>query len=367
MDNKTEIRLNPQVSLYYKNMNPVKANQPKKLEHYDFKRKSLPEQTVFTFVHLSDPHLYSPGDVGLREILNKRIYGLFSWHLHRGREHRGEVLSALLDDMRSEMPDHIVITGDLTHLGLPKEFLVAEKFLRSLGPPSKVTVIPGNHDTYIETAWEQTFRLWADYMASNADDHNLPGPGKGLHAAFPTLRVHKGIALIGVSTAQPTPPFFATGSIGKMQLNRLENILIETRRRGLLRVILMHHPPISGAVSRRKRLTDQDAFQELVAIHGADLILYGHTHHISSGHLKTPHGRVLALGVPSATAIGRIPSRRARYHFFSLTQNTDRLELFLSVRVYSSTRGRFVDEDMGQIELPEQIGWDASRWSQEKL
>jgi 3',5'-cyclic AMP phosphodiesterase CpdA len=347
-------------------MNYVKPKQTKNLDHDVISRKILSEHRGFTFVHLSDPHLFSPGNVRFRDILNKRIYGYFSWYLHRGREHCDGVLSALLDDMRALMPDHIVVTGDLTHLGLPKEFLMAEKFLKSLGTPSKVMVIPGNHDTYIDTGWEQTFGLWLDYMASDADCQDFPKTGKGLHAVFPTLRVRKGVALIGVSTAHPTPPFFATGSIGRMQLKRLEDMLIETQRRELVRVVLIHHPPIPGAVSWRKRLTDQKAFQELVAQHGADLILYGHTHHISSGDLKTPQGRVLSLGIPSATAIGRTPGRRARYHFFTLTQITDRLELFLSVRVYSSTMERFVDEDMRQIELPRPTGGDASCWSPEK-
>jgi 3',5'-cyclic AMP phosphodiesterase CpdA len=358
--------LSSQVSLYYKTMNSVKPNQSKNFDHDVFERKLLPEQRLFTFVHFSDPHLFLPGDVRLRDILNKRMYGYFSWYLHRGREHRDEVLSALLGDMRAVMPDHIVITGDLTHLGLPNEFLMADKLLKSLGPPSKVMVIPGNHDTYIETAWEQTFGLWSDYMASDAECHDIIGTGEGLHAVFPTLRVRKGIALIGVSTAHPTPPFFATGSIGRIQLKRLKNILIETRRRGPVRVVLIHPPPIPGAVSWRKRLTDRQGFQALIALHGADLILYGHTHHISSGKLKTPHGRVLSLGIPSATALGRTASRRARYHFFNLTQNTDRLELFLSVRVYSSTKKRFVDEEMRQIELPRQTGMDASCGCPEK-
>lgn len=327
-------------------MNFVKPNQQEIVEH-----KILPGNKVFTLAHFSDPHLFSPGNVRLREILNKRLYGYFSWRLHRGREHRGEILSALLEDIHFAVPDHIVITGDLTHLGLPKEFLMAKKLLESLGPPSRVTVIPGNHDTYVATAWEHTFHLWSDYMASDADHQVFPGSEKDLRTLFPTLRVRKGIALIGVSTAKPTLPFFATGSIGKMQLKRLENILIETKHRGLLRVILIHHPPIPEAVSRRKRLTDQFAFQKLIARHGADLILYGHTHHISSGYLKTPFGRVMSIGVPSASAFGRTAQRRARYHFFSLIQNKGRLKLFLSVRMYSSTKGRFVDEGRRQITI----------------
>ena len=334
----------------------VKPNQPEIFKRHVSERQPLPGHKVFTLVHFSDPHLFSPGGVRLRDILNKRLYGYLSWYLHRGREHSAKVLSALLKDLKSDVPDHIAITGDLTHLGLPKEFLMAGEWLRSLAPPSKVTVIPGNHDTYVAMPWEHTFRLWSDYMASDADHRVSNGSGKDMRIVFPTLRVRKGIALIGVSTAKPTPPFFATGSIGAMQIKRLENILIETRRQGLLRVILIHHPPISGGISRRKRLTDQAAFQKLIALHGADLILYGHIHHISSGYLETPLGKVLAIGVPSVSALGRNARCRARYHFFSLIKNKDRLELLLSVRVYSSTERRFVDEGKRQITLPQQTG-----------
>ncbi len=60
--------------------------------------------------------------------------------------------------------------------------------------------------------------------------------------------------------------------------DQLENILDETRRRKLVRVVLIHHPPVPGIVSRRKGLADQTAFQSLLARHGAELILHGHTH-----------------------------------------------------------------------------------------
>lgn len=333
----------------------AKIDQSKIFERLDFEHKFLPGHKLFTLAHLSDPHLFSPNGVRVRELLNKRLYGYLSWRLHRRYEHCDEVLSALLVDVRSAEPDHIVLTGDLTHLGLPGEFLMARKLLRSLGPPSKVMVIPGNHDTYVTSAWEHTFGLWSDYMASDPDHQASPGAaagaGKDLLTIFPTLRVRNGIALIGLSTAMPTPLFFAVGRIGKAQMKKLENILSETRRRGLLRIVLIHHPPLSGAISWRKRLTDQAAFQALLKRQGAELILYGHTHYTSSGHLETPFGRVLSIGVPSASALGRTEQRRARYHLFHLMQNDDRLELFLSVRVYLPVEQRFVDGGSQRIIL----------------
>jgi 3',5'-cyclic AMP phosphodiesterase CpdA len=307
---------------------------------------------VFRLAHLSDPHVISSSGVRLRELLNKRVYGYLSWHLRRHAEHRDEVLAALREDLAFTDPDHIALTGDLTHLGLPSEFLEAQALLQSLGPPSKVMVVPGNHDAYVATAWERTFRLWSDYMASDADQDS-PRTGKeDPRAGFPTLRVRGDIALIGVSTAYPTPPLLAIGSIGKGQLEKLSRILDETGRRRLVRVVLIHHPPVPGAVRWRNRLTDQEAFHALLARHGAELILHGHTHRTCSGHLETPWGRVSVIGVPSASALGRTARRRARYHLFRLMRTAGALEMLLTVRAYSPTEQRFVEEGEQRVPLP---------------
>ena len=71
------------------------------------------------FAQLSDPHLTSLQRVRWRQLMNKRVLGYLSWHRKRRAEHRGEVLDALLCDLRQTQPEHIVITGDLTHIGLP--------------------------------------------------------------------------------------------------------------------------------------------------------------------------------------------------------------------------------------------------------
>jgi 3',5'-cyclic AMP phosphodiesterase CpdA len=307
---------------------------------------------VFRLAHLSDPHLISPSGVRVGELLNKRVYGLLSWHLHRHAEHRDEVLAALREDMQAAKPDHVVLTGDLTHLGLPGEFLEARALLRSLGPPSKVMVVPGNHDAYVATDWESTFHLWADYMASDADRDPPRAGTEDPRNFFPTVRVRGAIALIGVSTAYPTPPFLATGSIGKVQLEKLAGILDETRSRRLVRVVLIHHPPVPGAVRWRNRLTDQEVFHALLARHGAELILHGHTHRTCRGHLETPWGRVSVIGVPSASALGRTVHRRARYHLFRLIRSAGGFEMFLTVRVYSPTERRFIEEGEQRVVLP---------------
>jgi 3',5'-cyclic AMP phosphodiesterase CpdA len=332
-------------------MKIVKPDRSEIFEGHALQQTVSPEPGEFTLAHLSDPHLSSLKDVKVRDLLNKRAFGYLSWKLRRHAEHHDEVLAALLNDMRSTKPDHIAVTGDLTHLGLPGEFQEALKLLRSLGSPSRVTVIPGNHDAYIATAWGRTFQLWSDYMASDVV-RGSPRVEKNCSSFFPILRIRGGTALIGVSTAQPTLPFLAVGSIGKPQLRRLENILVETRQRQLLRVLLIHHPPVSGAVSWRKRLTDHAAFQTLLARHGAELILHGHTHRTSLCHLEMPWGRVFAVSAASASAVGRTARSRARYHLCRLIPNAGAWNLILSVRVYSSIDRRFVEESEHRQPLP---------------
>jgi 3',5'-cyclic AMP phosphodiesterase CpdA len=322
--------------LYSGNMVNVKREKPG--------RSGVHPASVFTLAHLSDPHLSSPEGAHLSEFLNKRISGYLSWWLHRRHEHRGEVIEALERDLAATGPDHIVITGDLTHLGLPNEFQMVEKWLRSLGPPGRVTLVPGNHDAYIGTPWDETFGLWADFMSSDAGE-NPAGAHAPAENAFPILRIRRDVALIGLSTAHPSPLFFAIGGVGRGQMQKLEKILEETGRRGLMRIVLIHHPLTPGLVSWRKRLTDAAELRAVLARQGAELVLHGHGHRFALTHLDTPDGPVTALGVPSASALGRKQGRRARYHLCEVTRNAEKWDLSVSVRRYSISRDRFLKTD----------------------
>ncbi len=302
------------------------------------------ETTSFTLAQLSDPHLSSLIGVRIGDLLNKRVLGYLSWYLRRRAEHRGEVLSALVRDLRAVGPDHIVVTGDLTHVGLPSEFRQAREWLDSLGTPSDVTVIPGNHDAYVTTAWDRTFALWTPYMVSDQT-----GTHRNAQAVFPSLRVRGSAALIGLSTARPSAPFLAVGSLGSDQLRKLEQILEETSRRGLCRILLIHHPPFAGTVAWRKRLTDGASLRTVLARHGAELVLHGHTHRTSLAQMETASGSIQAIGVPSASARGRRPGRRAQYHLYRVTRTGQGWDVKVSVRGYSSADERFIAEGDTQL------------------
>ncbi len=307
-------------------------------------------ENTLVLAHISDPHIASMGDIRARQLLNKRLYGYLKWKLHRGAEHLAAILLALQDDLIQTHPDHIAVTGDLTHLSLPTEFRKARQWLQSLGSPTQVTVIPGNHDAYVKTDWDLSFAHWTDYMLSDdtqvGDDFAL-----NIGSIFPSLRVRGRIALIGVCTAQPTLPYLAVGSVGTVQMQKLKAILARTGEQRLFRVLLIHHPPAIGTVSWRKRLKDAAALRSLLASYGAELILHGHAHHTAQSYLEGPHGRIPVVGAPSASALGRTRRRRARYYIYRISSATNGWDIGLSVRIYSPDKNRFIPESENQLSL----------------
>src|ERR1044071_8123631 len=104
---------------------------------------------MFTLAHLSDPHLGPLPKVKFRELFSKRIMGYANWKVRRRGRHDMATLANLTLDMLSQAPDHIACTGDLAVIGLDAEFTPARLFLEKLGDPQLVSLVPGNHDSYV--------------------------------------------------------------------------------------------------------------------------------------------------------------------------------------------------------------------------
>ena len=230
-------------------------------------------------------------------------------------------------------------------------FRKVRQWLHSLGPPSQVTVIPGNHDAYVQTAWDPTFAQWLDYMATDAAEPPGAEGTNSFSAIFPSLRILGMVALIGVSTARPSAPLLAIGTVGAAQLEKLAEILTKTGKQGLFRVVLIHHPPGPATVTWHKRLTDGDAFRQVLAQRGAELLLHGHAHRTSVTHVQTPSGIAPAIGVPSASAYSHEAKRRARYHLYRLSSNARGWDVCLTVRGYSIEKDRFTQEHNSKLQI----------------
>jgi 3',5'-cyclic AMP phosphodiesterase CpdA len=265
---------------------------------------------AFRLAHLSDPHLPPMPTASFRDLAGKRALGYLNWTRNRHKYHRREVLDALVADMQGQQPDHIAITGDLVNLALEAEFKPAHAWLESVGAPDHVTVVPGNHDAYVRVTRHHFASTFGDYLRGDRADGN---------AHFPFLRRRGPVALIGVSSAVPTPPLMATGWLGHAQLQALERILADLSTEGRFRILLVHHPLHSDA--RAKRLTDSHRLLALLARHGVELILHGHDHIHSTMWFDGPNGKIPAIGVPSASALARKHYPAAAYNLFSIERD----------------------------------------------
>ena len=301
------------------------------------------QPTGWVLAHCSDPHLARPELLRPRDFLGKRLFGWLRWQLKRRREQDEGLLTTLADDLQRMRPDHIAVTGDLTHLGLPGEGAAAGAWLRTLGPADRVTVVPGNHDRYVAGDWRQSFAAWLPSLRGDEPQSaNEPLP-LDLAALFPTLRLRPPVALIGCSTAVPTAPHLASGTLGPGQLARLDSLLDQLAGQRLCRVLLIHHPPVTNAVSWRRGLTDAHALQALIARHGVELVLFGHTHRTITTTLPGPHGPIPVLGAPSVTARRGPEGRRSRYFLYTVRRTARGWAIHQRERRFAGEQGAFVD------------------------
>lgn len=278
---------------------------------------------MFTLAHLSDPHLGPLPPARFHQLLSKRLLGYINWYRRQG-VHRSDALDAIVADLRAQAPDHIAVTGDLVNLALPAEFTHALAWLRGLGEPADVSVIPGNHDAYVPQWGGEGFRLWTDYMRSDARGAEFL---ESASTRFPYVRVFGDVALVGTSTARATAPFVAAGRLGRAQIGRLEAALAALGAAGLTRVLLIHHPPLPGMAGWRRGLHDARALRGVLERVGAELVLHGHQHRFTLNWLSWSGGTIPMVGAPSASAAASAtrPSGHgkppAAYHLYRIERD----------------------------------------------
>jgi 3',5'-cyclic AMP phosphodiesterase CpdA len=284
---------------------------------------------TFTLVHMSDVHLAPITGLHVRHWNTKRALGLLNWHRGRRHVHRAQFADLLAADAVAQAPDHIAVTGDLANLGLPGEYARAREWLQGLGDPKRVSVVPGNHDIYSgRIGAASCLEAWAPFMRNSeswTDDEAV---------RFPYVRIQGPVALIGLNSAIPTPPFVAAGRLGEAQIAQLAAALERLGEAGLIRVVLIHHPPLPGQAPPRRALQDASRLADVLDRCGAELVLHGHNHREMLSW-RTHSGRgIPVLGVASASAArAHKDEPMAQYYLLRLRREDG------AVRIHCETRG----------------------------
>lgn len=264
-----------------------------------------------TLAHLSDAHIGPLPQPRRHELVGKRLTGYLNWTRARVHAHDMSLLAALVADMKAQRPDHIAMTGDILNIGLKAEYPLARAWLETLGAPQEVSFVPGNHDAYVKRTLPDLAASFAPWTKGDRGE-----------TTYPYLRLRGNVALVGLSSGVPTPPFIASGRLGRGQCEAAAKLLAEAGRAGHVRVVMIHHPPQRGGAAFGRALTDAEDFEAVIRRVGAELILHGHNHRQMISHMEGPDRPVPVVGVASASAIRGTPGHRAGYHIFEIGGTT---------------------------------------------
>ena len=291
---------------------------------------------VLRIAHISDLHVLDLAGTRWHQFLNKRLAGVVNLVGPRRGAHPVALAETLADRLAQPDIDHVILTGDVTNLALDAEFRRARSVIERLGPPARVTIVPGNHDLYTRGALHQArFEKWfGDYLVDDADEGHAPGARGRLHYPFarspaPHVRIY------GLSSAVPTPPFLALGHVGRAQIERLLRLRAAEPSDVRVRIALVHHNlhtdprPFEFLAA----FVDRRAFARAMHAIGASVVLHGHTHTPHQGYLRGDGagtgGDIPVLGCGSSTWSRRGGRDRARFNVLEIgPQRIERVQSY---------------------------------------
>lgn len=173
-------------------------------------------------------------------------------------------LEAVAQAVRTERPDAVVCTGDLTQRAKNSEYAAAARWFDSLGVP--VSLDPGNHDMPYYNLFERFSDPYRRY--------------RNLVQKWPNQFESEDVLLVPLKTtvrAQPRFPWsdgFVTGSALRKTLDRLRALEGDPRTK----IVTAHHPLLGPEhQSRNPTIGGSRAF-EAIAAAGADAVISGHVH-----------------------------------------------------------------------------------------
>ena len=166
--------------------------------------------------------------------------------------------------VRSERPDAVVMTGDLTMRARTREFQAGGDWLRSLGVP--VTLEVGNHD--IPYYWDPIRRFLTPYSRYAAVERMIERP-----LDLP------GITIVPLNTTARAQwrLNWSKGRVSQGSLRRALALIADAPEGNMI-LVAAHHPLIEGGTTGTARTHRGDRALTDLAAAGANAVLSGHVH-----------------------------------------------------------------------------------------
>jgi predicted phosphodiesterase len=241
-------------------------------------------------VHFSDIHAgLFPRRVSA--LTDKRLLGALNYLLRRRRDCHPERIERFTARVAALRPDWVVCSGDLSSIGSPEEFALAQAWLQPLRDlvGERFIYVPGNHDAYVRDAVSRQ-ALAASFRELNSQRwqlHDLPLAISCDHAQ-----------LILIPGARPVGLLRSSGQLASDECARLTTILAKPRPPELLRVGISHFPPCRAdgrPLASRRALQGADALLAHLQAGRLDVLLSGHIHR-AYGHQLPTGALVLCAG-----------------------------------------------------------------------
>jgi len=203
--------------------------------------------------------------------------------LHFGRDADLAQVAAFEELIPPLKPDAIIVAGDLTQRARHGEFQMARTFAGRLSATAPTLVVPGNHDVQW---WASPFGLlgsapkfvkYRRYFGEELSPR-LEIPGAVIAGALSSHGVAFG------SMTWNLNDMAVKGHLPRGELKRVTGFF-ESAPPEAVRVVVVHHNVLRGAISARMGLARWQEAQQRLKATGADLVLCGHDHQESSGQI----------------------------------------------------------------------------------